>query len=74
MPPLKPLPFRDVKRKLPSLGFHQASQRGSHVKFIKETPDGVRVVIVPMHREIEVGTLKNILRLAGISTEEFIDL
>ena len=32
---MKPLPYRDVKRKLEAAGFTQISQKGSHVKFIK---------------------------------------
>jgi len=33
--PLRPLPYRQVKRKLEAAGFMQVSQRGSHVKFVK---------------------------------------
>jgi len=29
------------------------------------------VTIVPMHREVKIGTLLEILKLAGISKEEF---
>jgi predicted RNA binding protein YcfA (HicA-like mRNA interferase family) len=49
-------------------GFEQVSQRGSHVKLRAE--DG-RVVIVPMHRELAVGTLRSIIRQSGLSVEEF---
>ncbi len=69
--PLKPTPYREVKRKLEAKGFRIVSQKGSHVKFAKETPEGLRVVIVPRHKEIAVGTLRSILRQAGLSPEEF---
>jgi predicted RNA binding protein YcfA (HicA-like mRNA interferase family) len=68
---VRPYPYREVKRKLEATGFAQISQRGSHVKFIKHTEQGVRTAIVPQHREIQVGTLRSILRQAGITTEEF---
>lgn len=68
---MKPQPFREVKRKLEAAGFSQASQKGSHVKFIKRTEQGIRTAIVPQHREIQTGTLRSILRQAGISPEEF---
>lgn len=68
---LKPLPYREVKRKLEAAGFEEASQKGSHVKFIKSTDEGTRTAIVPRHREVTIGTLGSILRQAGISVEEF---
>lgn len=68
---MKPQPFREVKRKLEAAGFAQVSQKGSHVKFIKRTEQGVRTAIVPHHGEVQAGTLRSILRQAGISPEEF---
>jgi predicted RNA binding protein YcfA (HicA-like mRNA interferase family) len=69
--PLKPLPYREVKRRLEAVGFGEVSQKGSHVKFAKSTDEGTRTAIVPRHREITIGTLGSILRQAGISVEEF---
>ena len=69
--PLRPLPFREVKRKLVAAGFAQVAQHGSHVKFAKRTPEGVLTAVVPRHREVASGTLRSVLRQAGISTEEF---
>jgi predicted RNA binding protein YcfA (HicA-like mRNA interferase family) len=68
---LKPLPYREVKRKLKAAGFEEVSQKGSHVKFAKSTDEGTRTAIVPRYREITVGTVGSILRQAGISVEEF---
>jgi len=70
-PPLSPLPYREVKRRLEAAGFVVHSQKGSHVKFVRQDPDGLRVVIVPAHREIAVGTLRSILRQARLTPEEF---
>jgi predicted RNA binding protein YcfA (HicA-like mRNA interferase family) len=69
--PLKPLPYREVKRKLEAAGFTEVSQKGSHVKFGKQTDEGMRTAIVPRHREVTVGTLRSILRQAGLSPDEF---
>ncbi len=68
---LRPLPYREVKRKLEAVGFVEHSQKGSHVKFVKITEGGIRTAIVPQHHEVSVGTLRSILRQAGISPEEF---
>lgn len=68
---LKPLKFNEIRRKLENAGFSIVSQKGSHVKFAHESVDGIRTAIVPKHKEIQVGTLKSILRQAGLSWDEF---
>ena len=60
MPP-RPLPFREVKRRLEAVGFTEISERGSHVKFAKQTEQGLRPAVVPGRREVTAGTLRNIL-------------
>ncbi len=69
--PLSPLPYREVKRTLEAAGFTEVSQKGSHVKFAKQTNEGVRTAVVSRHREIAVGTLRSILRQAGLTPDEF---
>lgn len=73
MPP-KSLSYREVKRKLEAAGFEIVTQKGSHVKFIRRDTDGIRTAIVPAHREVAVGTLRSILRQAGITPEDFMSL
>lgn len=58
-------------RILAKAGFEQNSQRGSHVKL--RHANG-RVVIVPLHKELAPGTLRSILRQAGLLVEEFVAL
>jgi predicted RNA binding protein YcfA (HicA-like mRNA interferase family) len=72
--PLKPLPYRKVKRKLEAAGFRVVSQKGSHIKFAKETAEGRRTAIVPNYKEITIGTISSILRQAGLSIDEFENL
>jgi predicted RNA binding protein YcfA (HicA-like mRNA interferase family) len=69
--PPRPLPYHEVKRRLESAGFTEVSQRGSHVKFIKQSDLEIRIVIVPRHREVAAGTLRSILRQAGLTWDEF---
>lgn len=69
--PLNPQPYREVKRKLEAAEFREYSQKGSHVKFVRDTSSGKQTVIVPQHSEVTVGTLRSILRQAGISPDEF---
>ena len=71
MSPARPLPYREVARKLTAAGFARVGQRGSHIKFARETGEGVLTAIVPHHREIAIGTLRSILRQAGLTPQEF---
>jgi predicted RNA binding protein YcfA (HicA-like mRNA interferase family) len=68
---MKPLPFREVRRKLEAAGFVEVGQTGSHIKFAKSTTVGTRTATVPKHREMAAGTLRSILRQAGIDAEVF---
>jgi predicted RNA binding protein YcfA (HicA-like mRNA interferase family) len=68
---LSPQPFREVKRRLESAGFVQASQKGSHVKFVRRTESFVDTAIVPNKSELSVGTLRSILSQAHIDPEQW---
>jgi len=54
-------------------GFHVKGRKGSHVKLVKYVGDRKVVTIVPLHRELKVGTLLGVLRLAEIGRKEFIE-
>ena len=68
---LKPLPFREIKRRLEAAGFAEVSQKGSHVKFVRVTGDVVDTAIVPRKTEVPVGTLRSILNQAHINPGEW---
>jgi predicted RNA binding protein YcfA (HicA-like mRNA interferase family) len=68
---LKPLPFREVARRLEQAGFSVVSQKGSHVKFQKITPAGTLIAIVPMRREVPAGIIRSLLKQAGITPEQW---
>ncbi|MCA1618163.1 MAG: type II toxin-antitoxin system HicA family toxin [Acidobacteria bacterium] len=69
--PLRPLPYRELKRKLEAAGFKEVSSKGSHVKFARVTQLGTYTAVVPHHREVPVGTIRSIIKQAGISPDEF---
>jgi len=68
---MRPVPYREVKRKLEAAGFMQVGQTGSHVKFAKTVSEGTITATVPKHRDLAAGTLRSILRQARLSPEEF---
>lgn len=57
-------------------GFVKVSQAGSHIKMRRTTIDGrVQTIIVPNHRVLKEGTLKNgILKPIMMTAKEFTDL
>ena len=53
-------------------GWRVAGQVGSHVVMIKT---GIRANLsVPQHKELSVGTLRALIRHAGLSVDEFLNL
>ena len=52
-------------------GFTTSGRSGSHIRLSKITPAGKIGTVVPMHKQLKIGTLKGILKLARISEEEF---
>lgn len=48
-------------------GFCFVSQKGSHVKLKKPTVSREIITIVPLHKELTIGTLKGVLELAEVN-------
>ena len=57
---------------LKKAGFQFRRQKGSHISMVREEP--FAQVVVPDHKELDRGTLRAIIRQAGLSIEEFINL
>ncbi|MEC3980166.1 type II toxin-antitoxin system HicA family toxin [Amycolatopsis sp. H20-H5] len=70
-PALSDIPARKVIRALESVGFVYIRTKGSHAVY--RHADG-RVVVIPQHRTLKRGTLASILRQAGFTAPEFLDL
>lgn len=52
-------------------GFYFVSRKGSHVKLKKKTGQKEIITIVPIHKELSLGTLKGVLELGKIDEKEF---
>jgi len=53
-------------------GWVAIGQVGSHLVLVKE---GVRVNLsIPQHKELSIGTLRALIRAAGLSVDEFLAL
>ncbi len=54
------------------MDFKISGRSGSHVRLSKETAEGKVGTVIPLHRELKIGTLKSILNLARIEETEFL--
>ena len=61
---------RDVVKALAALGYEVDRQRGSHI-VLRQSAAPHRRAVVPDHREVAKGTLRSILREAGLTVDEF---
>lgn len=73
MPKLKVISGKEAIRRLEKLGFKQIRQRGSHVVLKKQVSEGEIGCVVPLHKELAVGTLRGILKQAKLSIEKFME-
>jgi len=55
-------------------GFVTVRQSGSHVCLVKQTSEGKVGTVVPLHKQVRIGTLKKALKLAKISEKDFAEM
>lgn len=65
---------REVIKILKKIGYEPTRQRGSHIILVKETSESKRALVVPDHKEVDPGTLIEIIRQAGLKRDEFMKL
>ncbi len=65
---------RDVIKVLCKIGYEQVRTTGSHAILNKVTPEGKITIPVPLHHELAKGTLKSIMRQAGLTLEDLLRL
>ncbi len=69
---ISPIHWKDLEKVFLKAGFRFARQEGSHRSYIKS---GVsRPIVIPKYREIPVSIIKNNLKTAGISREQYFEL
>lgn len=74
MPKLPVLSGPKIIKALKKIGFEEKRQKGSHVILVKKIDDGTRAVVVPNHKEVDKGTLIEIIRQAGLKRKKFLEL
>ena len=72
MPALPSVSGERAVKAFQKAGWSKDRQRGSHVILIK--PGHAASLSVPQHRELAPGTLRALIRAAGMSVDEFVVL
>lgn len=63
---------KEAARAFQRAGWKPIGQVGSHLVLVKP---GLRVNLsIPQHKELSVGTLRTLIRNAGMTVDEFIEL
>jgi len=63
---------KDAVKAFQKAGWQVVGQVGSHIVLSKQ---GLRVNLsIPQHKELSVGTLRALIRNAGITVDEFLEL
>ncbi len=69
MPVLPALSGKEVVRIFETFGWSVARQRSSHIVMTKEGE--IATLSVPNHKEVAKGTLRSLIRSAGLTVDEF---
>ena len=63
---------KEAAKAFQKAGWQSVGQVGSHLVMIRP---GIRVNLsIPQHKELSVGTLRALIRNAGLTVDEFLDL
>ena len=62
---------REAVRVFESLGWSQVRQSGSHMILVREGHPAT--LSVPDHKEVAKGTLRSLIRAAGITVDDFVN-
>ncbi len=72
MPRFTPVDWRTLERVFLAVGFRFARQEGSHPSYVR---DGVlRPVVIPAYAEVPVFIIRNNLKTAGLSRDDYFRL
>ena len=72
MPLLPTLSGKEVIKAFEKDGWVKVRQRGSHMVMVKE--GSMATLSVPDHKEVAKGTLRSLIRSAGLTVEAFTEL
>lgn len=72
MPRITPAHWRDLEKVFLAAGFRFVRQEGSHRSYVK--PGIARPVVIPTYDQVPVSIIRNNLKTAGISRDDYFRL
>jgi predicted RNA binding protein YcfA (HicA-like mRNA interferase family) len=72
MPKFAPVDWRTLERVFLAAGFRFVRQEGSHRSYVK--PGVARPVVIPTYREIPVFIIRNNLKTASLTRDDYFQL
>jgi predicted RNA binding protein YcfA (HicA-like mRNA interferase family) len=72
MPKLSPVPYKELVRVFEAAGFTCVREEGDHM--ILTRPGVIRPVVIPKYPSVPVFIIRNNLRTAGMSREQYLEL
>lgn len=64
---------QDALKAFQKIGYELDHQTGSHM-ILRNTQSPFRRLTIPNHREIAKGTLRSLIREAGLTVDQFVEL
>ena len=74
MPKLPIISGLKIVKALNKIGFEHIRTSGSHMILTKKNDNGKVTIPIPNHKELAKGTLKAIIKQAGLKLEDFLAL
>jgi len=74
MPKLPVISGKELVAALKKAAFVEVRQKGSHVSLQKVTSEITYKTVIPLHRELAIGTLIGILHQTGLSRDDLLEL
>jgi predicted RNA binding protein YcfA (HicA-like mRNA interferase family) len=68
---LPALHLRDIVRAFSRAGYTPLPGRGKGSHIAMAAPDGSHILIIPSHGDVKRGTLRALIRQAGMTVEQF---
>jgi predicted RNA binding protein YcfA (HicA-like mRNA interferase family) len=72
MPAIKPIHYKKLVKVFEKTGWRYDRTKGDHLVFIKE--GSTRPIIIPAYKTVPVFIIKNNLRTANITNEEYLKI
>ena len=73
MAPLAGISGKDAIKRFECLGYRVIRQKGSHARLRHSDPSR-RPLTIPLHKELKIGLLHQLLKDAGVDIDSFLNL